>query len=348
MYINSLTELYKKTPGTQITDNDKITFFSDLHMGNKGRQDDFHKNANLFSKVLRKYYLQNDFQLVLNGDVEDLHKFSLEKVVETWLDVYSLFLEFDKRTRLYKLIGNHDYALPFKHGYMFYDKIQESIKFNYNGHDIFVFHGHQASNMIDKYNTFFGFFLRYLIKPLGWPNVSTAYDSRRKYKVEKNVYQFSTRQRVVSILGHTHRPLFESLSKVDSLKFKIENLCRVYPQAPKNEKKNIESEITKYKKQLKSLSETQIGTRSSLYNSEITIPCMFNSGTVIGKRGMTALEIKNGRIYLVYWYDDRVKQKSIPVYDEGPVQLEDTHFHKIVLKHDPLDYIFARIKLLSD
>jgi hypothetical protein len=45
------------------------------------------------------------------------------------------------------------------------------------------------------------------------------------------VYGFSSRRKIVSIIGHIHRPLFESLSKIDTLKYRIEQLCRHYPLA---------------------------------------------------------------------------------------------------------------------
>lgn len=39
------------------------------------------------------------------------------------------------------------------------------------------------------------------------------------------------------------------------------------------------------------------------------IPCLFNSGCVIGKRGVTAPEIEEVNIRLVHWFDSRISKK---------------------------------------
>ena len=44
-----------------------------------------------------------------------------------------------------------------------------------------------------------------------------------------------------------------------------------------------------------------------VYDSIFHIPCVFNSGCVIGKRGMTCIEIENGNISLVHWFDKKNK-----------------------------------------
>lgn len=51
-------------------------------------------------------------------------------------------------------------------------------------------------------------------------------------------------------MGHTHRPLFESLSKVDSLKFRIESLCYQYPTTAPENKPKLEQKILTLKENL--------------------------------------------------------------------------------------------------
>jgi predicted phosphodiesterase len=197
-------------------------------MGNNTRRDDFRKNARVFETIFKKYYLPQDYTLILNGDIEELQKFTLSKIMKRWRHVYELYADFHERGKLFKIIGNHDAILPFHHDYFLHKQLYESLILKYNSESIFIFHGHQASNKIDKYNSLAGFVLRYIAKPIGLKNASTAYNSRRKFRVEKHVYGFSAKNRIVSIIGHTHRPLFDSLSKEDRLKFDMEQLVRQY------------------------------------------------------------------------------------------------------------------------
>ncbi|MDZ7723727.1 MAG: metallophosphoesterase family protein [candidate division KSB1 bacterium] len=347
MIQKKLTDLLKTAPEIQIADQDKILFLSDLHMGNNKRRDDFKRNSKLFTTVLRDYYLKQDYRLVLNGDVEELHKFRLGKIMETWSDVFDLFDQFKARGRLHKMIGNHDYLLSYRQDYRYSENLHHAIKFIYHSDVFLVFHGHQGTTRFDKYNTLFGFLLRHIVKPLGLKNLSKALDNEKKYSIEKNIYEFSSKQHIVSIIGHTHRPLFESMSKEDTLKFKIENLVRLYPQASEQERQEIIIDIEAYKKELHRVTESEPTMGSHLYNSTLLIPCIFNSGCVTGKRGITALEIHDGNIYLIYWYDDRRKQKKVRIYDSGPERLGNSHYKRIVLKHDQLEYVFTRIKLLT-
>lgn len=77
------------------------------------------------------------------------------------------------------------------------------------------------------------------------------------------------------------------------------------------------------------------------------MPCVFNSGCATGKRGITALEIADGRVALVFWFDKARTTKYFNFNGYLPERLEDTSFFRVPLKEDNLDYIFSRIKLLA-
>jgi len=344
----NLNKLFKKTIEIKVNKRDKIVIFSDLHLGDGSNNDEFEKNSKLFKSILKKYYLQKNYKLVLNGDIEELQKFSLYKIMTRWGKIYDLFKKFDINNRLYKIIGNHDYDLSLKKNK--YDfKILQALKLNYNHNIVFLFHGHQAGFFIEKLNILLGYVLRYIFKPLGIKNYSTAYDSKKKFKVEKNVYKFSSKHKILSIMGHTHRPLFESLSKVDSIKFKIEQLCRDYPSASVPKKEKITEEIIKLKEELEyfHIKNKRLGLRSSLYNNNLIIPCVFNSGCGIGKRGITAIEIYDEKIFLVYWFNSSKNKKYIEYNVNQPEHLSYTDFYRLILKEERLDYIFSRVNLLA-
>ena len=345
----SLSSLRDNTPFRPLSDEDRYVVFSDLHMGDGRAQDDFRKNAELFRTVLDRYYLKRNFNLILNGDIEELHKFSLPPILRQWKGLFSLFDRFAEDKRLFKIIGNHDYDLLREKKYPYRSMLLPGMRLSYESGEIFIFHGHQASDWVEKYHRLTRILIRYLARPLGIKNYSTAYNSRKQFRVERRVHEFSNTQKIISLIGHTHRPLFESLSKTDSLKFKIEQLVRKYPAASQDDKISIANDILHYKNELLEhfAKDRSIGTRDSLYDVNLVIPSLFNSGCCIGKRGITSIEISRGRIGLVSWYHDSLHKKYNRHYHQKPLRLEDTDIYRMVLKRDQLSYILSRIKLLA-
>ena len=344
-----LDELFDSSDKLDCTGDNKFVIFSDLHMGDGSAKDDFRQNSELFKTAIEGYYFKKKYQLILNGDVEELQRFSLKKIFKKWEDVYSIFDRFHEDLRLYKLIGNHDLALclpkwPSKY------KIHHGITLNTKAGDILIFHGHQASMANKRLNKLVGYTLRYLANPLRIRNYSVAHDSRKQYAIERRVYHHSSFRKRVSIIGHTHRPLFESLTKAERLKYKIEQLCRKYARSQSDlKKKPIKKLIKSHKKELQKIFSK--GKRksidSNLYHSIFHIPCLFNSGCVIGKRGMTCLEIDKNEIALVHWFDKKISRKYLDKKGYEPEQFEDTDYFRMVLNIENLKYIFSRINLLS-
>jgi UDP-2,3-diacylglucosamine pyrophosphatase LpxH len=347
---HTLCNLYNSAPVIKLTNQDRYIIFSDLHIGTKGKRDDFKKNSSLLLSALENYYLKNNYTLILNGDIEELLKFKLEKIQQKWAKVFDLFCAFRDDGRLIKILGNHDSDLIYEKKYTFNNELLEAVNFDYNGNSIFLFHGHQALHLHEKYHEIITLALRYLARPLNIKNLSPAYNSKRQFRIEKKVYQFSNNNKIASIIGHTHRPLFESLSKIDSIKFTIENLIREYQMAETVRQKQIKIDIKDLTAELLQTfkKNKKLGLRSSPYDALNIVPCMFNSGCCIGKRGITGIEIKDGRVSLVYWYGKKRYKKYLRFYEEEPVQLYNTNYFKIVLKSDELNSIFNRITLLSN
>lgn len=345
-----LKQLYMLSPAVYLEDHPKMVFLSDLHLGNGGDLDDFKKNADLIMSVLKDYYLPQDYTLVLNGDIEELHRFPYSDIRRQWSGLYSIFDEFIRKDKFFKIAGNHDLRLfSLKHDRA-REKLSEALKLIYqDDQTIFVFHGHQASHLNIKNKDLIAFVLRNFANPLHIRNRSTAHREHRKFRIEKHAYRFSSENKIISIIGHTHRPLFESLAKIDSLKFKIEQMCRTYHLASPAEKKSIEEEIQFHKQKLEFQyrKNRKHGSRGSLYNSRLLIPCLFNSGCAIGKRGITAIEIEKDLIHLIYWFDGSRNGTYFKHQEYSPEQLSPTEYYRTVLKSDSLDYIFSRIKLLA-
>ncbi len=343
----NLHDLFSRTPVTPLDDSRKIVIFSDLHLGNGGRTDDFVTNADMFQQVLSRYYLTRGHTLILNGDIEELQRFRLRDILHRWESVYRLFDQYRDEGRLHRLVGNHDMDLVHRAGHDF--NVEDALRFDYDGHPLFVFHGHQTMVKFERCNRLVGFGLRYFANPLRITNYSVAHDSGKRFRTEQRVYEFASARRVLAIVGHTHRPLFESMSKVDSLKFEIERLCRKYPKVSADKKRSIEQTIHRHKLELTRIRQEDDDNAmvASLYNAHLLIPCTFNSGTVIGRRGMTSIEIEDGRIALVHWFDEVRSTKYLKHADYRTDALPGTRYHRVVIKSESLSYIFARIKLLA-
>ncbi len=343
----NLTDLYRATPVTMLDPSARIVIFSDLHVGNGSRTDDFLPNSGLFLTVLGSYYLENRYKLILNGDIEELQRFRLPDIMSRWSAVYDLFALFEREHGFLRLVGNHDLDLLGRTDHPF--RIGEALRFSYHENSIFVLHGHQTTTRFERFNKLYGFGLRYFANPLKIRNYTVAHDSRKRFRTEERVYEFASANKVLSIIGHTHRPLFESMSKVDSLKFEIERLCRKYPKVSQKKQRQIEQKVEGYRIELEQIdsADHEAASSSSLYNANLVVPCLFNSGTVIGKRGMTCLEIGNDRIALVHWFDESRNRKYLRYDNYETQQLPGTDYHRVEMKSDTLDSIFARIKLLA-
>jgi UDP-2,3-diacylglucosamine pyrophosphatase LpxH len=346
---NRLNNLFENCLQIDLKDNDKYVIFSDTHIGNGGYQDDFKHNSEMFSHILSNHYLPRNFNLVLNGDIEELYKFKLSTIRDAWKSVFDIFKLFADKNQFYKIFGNHDFTLTRKTQDEFSKNLLEGIRLEYENNSIFIYHGHQIAHFLEDYNLFSSWFGRFILNPIGYKNITYPIYDNSKFITEKLGYKFAAEKKIISILGHTHRPLFESHSKIDSLKMTIEKIIEQYAVATFNEKNRLFRQIQKLKKELNHLYEQKKNylNRSSLYNEQILIPCLFNSGSVIGKRGMTGIEISKGKIALVYWFDKNRSKRYIDYDGVKSKQFQNTPYFKAVLKREYLKNIFTRIELLA-
>jgi UDP-2,3-diacylglucosamine pyrophosphatase LpxH len=347
---NQLDELYETSYRVQLNPGDKCVVFSDLHMGNGSSKDDFRRNAYLFTTALEKYYLEENYTLVLNGDVEELQRFSYAKIQKRWKAVYAIFDRFMHKGMLFKTIGNHDLQMCLPDGPGREYNPVDALVFDSIFGELLIFHGHQASMTYQSLNKLVGYTLKYLANPLMIKNYSVAHNSRKQYGIERKVYNYSVFRKRLSIIGHTHRPLFESLSKSERLKFKIEQLCRDYAATTEDGRmQDIRKTIKSHKKELKKIhkKEGYHIPSGQLYGSVFNIPCLFNSGCVIGKRGITCIEVRDGQIALVHWFDKHTSKRYLGKRGYDPIEIDGTDCYRTILNQESLKYIFARIHLLS-
>jgi len=326
----------------------KIVFLSDLHMGDRSSRDDFSHNAQLVGDALVSRYLANGYTLVLNGDIEELYKFKPVAIRMAYPDLYGVFKSFDERDALVKIVGNHDLAMLLydDHGF----KLDHALRLDRPDGAILAFHGHQSSKLFMKYNYLTDFVVRYVAHPLKIQNAEVPMTSKRRFKAERRIYRASKELGVVTIAGHTHRPLFESFSKYDTLRWNIETLLRRYSSESPDAKERTAALIAVYSAEFKRLSKKERKSKvsRSLYErEELLVPCMFNSGCATGKSGFTALEINGDEISLVYWTKAGVAR---PYMDREALDREDlpgTAWTRYTVSRDSLEYVMARARLLS-
>ncbi len=330
-----------------LEDDSKIVFMSDFHMGDGSSYDDFLPNKQLVQDALRRFYYPGGWKLVLNGDIEELHKYSLGAIRKAYPELYGIFGEFQSQGRLRKLVGNHDHALhTLQHGEF---ELYDAIRFERGQDTLLVFHGHQSNNLYVKYLSISDFLVRFFVAPLKIRNRDKSVDSKRRFRAERRIYGASKDAGIVSVTGHTHRPLFESYSKYDTLRWTMETLLRQYAMAPEAEKKDIVTRIGIYSAEFKRLtrSEKKQKISQSLYEKEeMVLPCIFNSGCATGRGGFTAIEIEKGNISLVHWSKDGNSKPYLERQMASRYLLAGTPWCRYTLDSDSLEYVFAKVRML--
>jgi len=354
---DNLEKTYSHSPELTIGRDDRFIILSDFHIGSGKSRDEFRRNADLVIRALRDWYLPEGYILILNGDIEELHRVSLRSISQRWTELYELFLEFKKGPGLYKIIGNHDHGIShnWRSGRSAAEldvnaEILPSLKLLYGEKELLILHGHQAS----LYNSPFRHrvnkaALRYVAHPLHINNIKRHYLSSKPLKAEQRLFDFARSRSIVAVAGHTHRALFEGHSEEEYLKFRLDQMIRDYMNMNgSEEKKDLHEAIRETGDLLQNVLENEdYKSHGSIYDP-LSLPCLFNSGTVIHKFGTTGLEIENGTIALTAWYDVRNPRSRIFHYEKSISPFPALPgIRKAMLKSDSLDYIFTRIELLT-
>jgi predicted phosphodiesterase len=339
---------FEKNSVLDISKGGKILIISDLHMGT-GTRDDLSHNGEMLICILEEYYLKKGWFLILNGDIEELQRYSLDQVKERWAGLYRVFSLFAKENRLYRVIGNHDEQLNFLRNTSYPYFIHTAIKIETGIIPAYVYHGHQLSAIYNRFNRFLGLLVRFFLKPFGIKNITDSRSPFKRFQIEKKAYSFSMKNNCLSIIGHTHRALFESLGRFDYIKFEIERLCRDYPASMGENRQRIEDEVTSLREELRKLKrqERRDVLRQSLYGDELPVPCLFNSGCALGKKGFTAIEMTNEDIALAYWFAEGKSRKFVTRGGYEIVNIPEKPYRRAVLNYDKLENIIARMKLLG-
>ncbi|MER3498276.1 MAG: metallophosphoesterase [Chitinophagaceae bacterium] len=289
----------------------KIIVFSDQHKGAKDGADDFMLcEANYIGAL--EYYNAQGFCFISLGDEEELWENRWWLVREKNLASYAAEKKFANRDAFIKLYGNHDLSWntdPFTTVEMekLYGKklrvyegalLQVSLPNQQSPSkkqqlSVLLTHGHQGDAKSDG-NWFSKFFVAHIWAPLQAylkvnPN-TPAYNATKKTLHNRIMYEWAAKQKnTVLITGHTHQPVFCSLTELERLYRKL-----LIAEKEKNNERieEIKLKIRKAEPGFISVSADYLSLKPAYFNSGC---CCFSDGDITG------IEIAEGYIRLVKW-----------------------------------------------
>ena len=328
--IERLSELYKEKKaikGLPLKANDKYVIFSDLHLGDGGKADNFSHNEETMICAL-KYYKDNGYSVILLGDIEEFWQFDFAMIRDRYdKSIYELLRSFPANT-VHRVFGNHDmewagFPDPIETTENRLHGAPEAVKI---GKDIFLVHGHQGDKLADKNAWVSRYWVRVskIIEPLlrkfGYENYSATKSQLSKDR-EKVYYSWAKDKKIILICGHTHRAIFASRSYYEWLKEQIElkKIEKEQSSADREKRKRLHKDIKILKKKLR-VEKRRGRDINPLETDREPLPCYFNSGSGLYRKGITNIEIEEDKIRLIKWQTDAslsLEKRRIELWKES-------------------------------
>ncbi|HEX8462144.1 MAG TPA: metallophosphoesterase [Segetibacter sp.] len=295
---------YKKGPLLNFnTATDRFIIFSDMHKGAKDGSDDFAFCENNYLQAL-EYYDQNKFTFISLGDAEELWENTLAAVKKFNTPSFEKEKLFLARNAFIKIFGNHDLdwdnspfaGLELENIYGQKVPVYEGavLRTSIAGTpiDIFLTHGHQGDELSDG-NWFSKWFVAKIWAPFQAylsinPNTPAYYD-HLKTDHNRFMYEWVAQQKNrLLITGHTHQPVFQSVTHIESL---YKKLAQAKAAGDTKVIAALEAEI-QLKKLAGHVQPDFTGYQPTYFNSGC---CCFNDGDITG------IEIADEKIRLIKW-----------------------------------------------
>ena len=285
-------------------ETDRFIIFSDQHKGSGNGADDFMLCEPAYLAALEFYY-RNRYRFITLGDCEELWENTLSKVLKKQQASFDWYKKFTAGERFHKIVGNHD--LDWKYDPLvivqkktifgadlpIHDALLLQTKLNGQLLQILCTHGHQGDKASDG-AWFSKFFVAKIWAPLqAWLKINPntpAYDARLKTLHNGLMYEWSVNQQgLLLITGHTHQPVFGSLTYLERLYRQL-----LLAKAANNQALEIETEaeIRKRKFEFTHLSPDYLTMKPTYFNTGC---CCFDDGDITG------IEISEGFLRLVKW-----------------------------------------------
>lgn len=296
----------KRGPLIELGSKHRIILFSDQHKGNRSHQDDFTLCEDNYLAAL-SYYNQQDFLYCNLGDSEELWKNMLHEVIKhnkATFEAEQLFLE---RNSYIKLFGNHDlywdndplagYMLKNIYGtkIRIYEGIIFTLPVKEEQLSLLLTHGHQGDMQSDG-NWFSKWFVSNIWGPIQSylrinPN-TPAFDNQLKSEHNQIMYDWAAKQSNLALVtGHTHQPVFNSLTHLERTYIRIEETKK---RGDKATLQKLEAELLAGK--ISGTTSPRLEYSKNTYFN--TGCCCFNDGDITG------IELEDGKIRLIEWKKD--------------------------------------------
>ncbi len=281
-----------------------IIIFSDQHKGGRDGADDFAICEAAYLAAL-DYYNSKEFYYVNLGDSEELWENSISTVIKKNKKCFAKEKLFVDRNSYCKIIGNHDLywsndpfaQMEIKKMYgqeiKIFEGISLRVQLTAKHFDIFCTHGHQGDAQSDG-NWFSKWFVSWIWGPLqSFLEINTnspSYNDQLKTLHNLMMYEWASQQKnVVLITGHTHQPVFNSLTHLERLYLKLED---AHEKNDATAIATIEAEIPRRRREYDFLNHSFRNMNPSYFNTGC---CCFRDGTITG------IEIAEDTIRLIKW-----------------------------------------------
>ena len=282
---------------------DKFIVFSDQHKGARDGADIFAlANKNYLAAL--GYYFKNDFFYINLGDSEELWENLIVTVEQHNKATFSAERKFLDKKKFTKIYGNHDLywdndplaAVNLEKIYgqkvTIYEGIILTIHSDREPLEIYMTHGHQGDLQSDG-NWFSKWFVSDIWAPFQSylhinPN-TPANNDQLKTAHNRMMYQWSSkRKNMLLITGHTHQPVFKSLTHLELLYEELQNA----------DKAKDADKIHKLKKEIavrESKGDKMPDFKGYLDTYFNTGCCCFDDGDITG------IELDGNYIRLIKW-----------------------------------------------
>ena len=310
----------------QLAEDHRYVIFSDHHKGAGDDADDFRKCKTTYLNAL-DYYYEHGYTLIVLGDGEELWEQGAPAVFQTYPEVFESEARFHPERHM-RVAGNHDNL--WKDPQMVEQFLQpifpdlavgNSILFQFQDGDqtsgqVFLVHGHQGtldSDILDFLPPLVLPFYREVQNRTGIGRTSPSEDACLRAEHDTRMYRWASRQEnTLLICGHTHRPVWSSLTHLEKLSRELNALLQLPPdQRPSDYEERVAQlmgDIREREEKYPPCKDT-IKTRPSYFNTGC---CRFDDGDITG------LELVDGSLRLVKWGLDQGEYQRTQ-FEESPL-----------------------------
>ena len=287
----------------------RYIIFSDHHKGARNKADDFQPCEKTYLRALDFYYDQG-YNLIVLGDAEELWEEKVPSVMNAYPNVFESEARFYPG-RYFRIVGNHDnnWEIPAnvqEYLYPYFPDIPlyHSLVMRYEGlretgGEVFLAHGHQGTLDADVFD-----FIPPVVLPLyrefqnltGLGRTCPSEDACLRADHDTMLYRWASKQpKLILIAGHTHRPVWGSVTHLEKL---ISQLQAMQATSPVDRPPDFAEQVARLKAEIE---ERQL-KYPPCTDTLKTKPCYFNTGCCRFEDGdITGIELDGRQIRLVKW-----------------------------------------------